>query len=64
MPVITLAIHPTSSEIKKDLISSLTKTAAAITGIGEQAFVVFVDEYRDEAIGVGGRTLREIKAAQ
>jgi 4-oxalocrotonate tautomerase len=61
MPVITVAMHETSAEEKKNLITSLTETAVKITGIPEQYFIVFIDEYPAEGIGVGGRTLKEVR---
>jgi len=54
MPVISIELGPVSTEVKEELISSLTKTASAITKIPEATFVVFVKEYPTDAIGVGG----------
>ncbi|MFH0781139.1 MAG: 4-oxalocrotonate tautomerase DmpI [Pseudomonadota bacterium] len=61
MPVITVAMHPTTPEVKKALITSLTETAVKITGIPIQSFIVFIDEHNEDAIGVGGQTLKEIR---
>lgn len=63
MPVITIAMHPVSSEEKKSLISALTSSAAKVTRIPESSFIVLVDELAEDAIGIGGRTLREVMAA-
>ena len=63
MPVINIAMHPVSAEEKQHLIAALTRTAAETTRIPESSFIVFVDEFPDEAIGIGGRTLKEIHAA-
>jgi 4-oxalocrotonate tautomerase len=63
MPVITVAMHPTTPEVKKALITSLTETAVNITGIPVHSFIVFIDEHNDDAIGVGGKTLKEIRGS-
>lgn len=64
MPVITIAMHPVSSDEKKSLISALTTSAAQATRIPESSFIVLVDEFSEEAIGLGGRTLKEVLAAR
>ena len=64
MPVITIAMHSTSEEVKKNLIEGLTAAAVAATSVPQEKFVVFVEEYETDAIGIGGRTLKAIKAAQ
>ncbi len=64
MPVITIAMHPVSNDEKKSLISVLTTSAAQVTRIPESSFIVLVNELPEEAIGCGGRTLKELKAAQ
>ncbi len=63
MPVITIAMHPVSSDEKKSLITALTTSAAQATRIPESAFIVLVNELSAEAIGLGGRTLKEVMAA-
>nr|WP_319537960.1 4-oxalocrotonate tautomerase DmpI [uncultured Methanospirillum sp.] len=57
MPVISVEIAPLTTELKEELIRSLTETAAAITKIHEESFVVMVKEYPADAIGVGGTPL-------
>ncbi|WP_319580476.1 4-oxalocrotonate tautomerase DmpI [uncultured Methanospirillum sp.] len=57
MPVISVEIAPLATEVKEELIRSLTKTTAAITKIPEESFVVLVKEYPADAIGVGGTPL-------
>ncbi|GLH72540.1 hypothetical protein GETHLI_10420 [Geothrix limicola] len=64
MPVITIAMQSTSSEVKKSLITALTRSAAEATRLPEASFIVLVNELSDEAIGSGGRTLKELRAAQ
>ena len=47
------------------LLGALVATAAvAATSVPQEKFVVFVEEYENDAIGIGGRTLKAIKAAQ
>lgn len=64
MPVITIAMHPISAEDKKSLISAVTTSAAQATRIPESSFVVLVNELSQEAIGLGGRTLKEVLASR
>ena len=64
MPVITIAMHSTTEEVKKNLLEGLTAAAVAATSVPQEKFVVFVEEYATDAIGLGGRTLKAIKAAQ
>lgn len=59
MPVIKLEISAQSTQKKSELVNELTKTAAKITGIREEAFVVFINEYEKDNIGVGGTLLSE-----
>lgn len=61
MPIISIAMHRTPSETRKQLISAVTETAAAVTDIPAQAFIVLINELPEESIGIGGRTLQELK---
>jgi 4-oxalocrotonate tautomerase len=61
MPAITIAMDQTSEEKKKLLVEKLTKDAAEITGYPAEYFFVYVQEYPAENIGVGGKTLKEIR---
>lgn len=63
MPVISIALQPISTEEKKTLISALTQSAAQATRIPEDKFIVLVNELPADAIGIGGRTLAQIKAS-
>lgn len=54
MPVISVEIAPLKSEVKEELIRSLTKTASSITQIPESSFIVLVKEFPADSIGVGG----------
>lgn len=57
MPVISIEMGPSTPEKKQKLIQALTTTAAQITGIPEQSFIVLIKEYPLDAIGVGGEPL-------
>lgn len=61
MPIISIAMHHTPAETRKQLISALTETAVAITSIPAEKFIVLINELPAESIGIGGRTLLEIK---
>ena len=63
MPNITVQMGPAAEEAKKELIERLTKVSAEITKIPEEKFIVFIDEFPAENIGVGGKTLKEIRGA-
>jgi 4-oxalocrotonate tautomerase len=62
MPAITIALDQTSDEKKKQLIENLTRVASEITGYPAGHFFVYVQEYPTENIGVGGKTVKEIKS--
>jgi len=64
MPVINIDIGlgQTSEDQKRQLISRITADAVDITGISAEKFTLFINEYPSENIGVGGKTLKDIKA--
>lgn len=64
MPVISLTLEEgqATAQQKKALIESFTSGAVEITGIPAQAFTILIHELNGESIGVGGRTLEEMKA--
>jgi 4-oxalocrotonate tautomerase len=62
MPAITIALDHTSKEKKKQLIEKLTRVAAEITEYPAEYFFVYVQEYPTENIGVGGKTLMELRS--
>jgi 4-oxalocrotonate tautomerase len=66
MPVISidLGLGQTNEGQRKQLISRLTSDAAEITGISTEKFTMFIHEVPIENIGVGGKTVKEIKAGQ
>jgi 4-oxalocrotonate tautomerase len=64
MPVITidLGLGQTNEAQKKQLISRLTSDAAEITGMPAEKFITFINEFPLENIGLGGSTVKELKA--
>lgn len=62
MPVISIDIGEVSTEQKKALIEEMTVKAAEITSIPREAFVVVVREMPDAALGIGGKTVAQMKA--
>lgn len=65
MPVISLTMGTgqATPQQKKELIESLTESAMKITGIPAKAFTILIHELNEDSIGVGGRTLEEMKAS-
>ncbi len=61
MPYISIESGKLTAEQKKQLIEHLTATAAEITQIPEQFFMVTIKEVPDENFGIGGRSIAEIK---
>lgn len=64
MPVITIKIGKTQTEKKKELVEKLTNAAVEVTSIPASSFMVFVEEFELESIGVGGQTLAEKMAGK
>ncbi len=64
MPILTFEGGILPQEKKNELIVRMTEVAAAVTGIPEDKFIVLLRELEDGNIGVGGRTLTEVKAAR
>jgi len=64
MPVISveLGVEQMSEAQKKQLIGRFTADAVEITGISADKFTILINELPSENIGVGGRTLKDIKA--
>ena len=59
MPVITFDGKALTKEQKAQLAQEFTETAAKVTGIRKEAFVVLIREYDRENIGVGGVLLAD-----
>lgn len=50
-----------AAQQKKELIERTTAVVSEITRIPEQFFMVTIKELPDENIGIGGKTIDEIK---
>ena len=61
MPVITVTMGQASEEQKKQLVENLTREAMSITQLGIEHFIVFIQELPFENIGLGGKTIKEIR---
>lgn len=59
MPVITFEAGPIAKEKKAELAHELTIVASKVTGIPEQRFIVFINEYSYDNIAVGGVLMSE-----
>jgi 4-oxalocrotonate tautomerase family enzyme len=66
MPVINidLGLGQTSETQKKQLISRLTSEAAENIGLPAEKFITFINEFPLENIGLGGSTVKELKAGR
>jgi 4-oxalocrotonate tautomerase len=61
MPVITVDISARPKEVKSELVRRLTATAAEVTGIPPEKFIILVNEFATESIGVGGKLLSDLQ---
>jgi len=59
MPFINIKMGHISEEKKKELIVNLTNEAVRITGLKPESFMVFIEEYSYENIGVAGMTVKD-----
>ena len=65
MPIISITTGQLSDVRQKaELIRGLTSAAVQATGIAEQSFTVLIHELDELNIGLGGRTLAEIKKSR
>jgi len=64
MPVINVTMGQVSEEHKKQLIERLTSVAMDVTKIGADHFTVLIHELPLENIGVGGKTVKDIRAGK
>jgi len=64
MPVINITMGSATEEQKKQLIERLTAEAIDITKIGAEHFTVLIHELPYENLGVGGRTIKDIRAGK
>lgn len=64
MPVITIDIGTVGSPAKKkELVESVTAAASSATQIPAEKFIVLINEFERDNIGVGGKLLSEILKA-
>lgn len=61
MPYISIESGRLTAEQKKELIERLSATASGIMHIPEQFFMFTIKELPDENIGIGGKSINEIK---
>ncbi len=57
MPSITFDINKLSEDQKEQIVYEFTKSASKITGIPEEFFYVFINEFPEENVGVGGKLI-------
>ena len=62
MPVISYEAGKLDKEKKEELIIGFTEVAAKVTGIPKEAFYVYIKEYPEDSIGVGGLLLPDYLA--
>jgi 4-oxalocrotonate tautomerase len=60
MPTIYFYGPKLEKEKSREMVKSFTDTASRLTGIEEQAFVVYLMEVPTENVGVGGELLQDI----
>ena len=61
MPVITIEAGELTKEKKKEVAKEMTKTAAKVMGLPEEAFIVLMKENSFDNIASGGVLLSERK---
>ncbi len=64
MPVITMKMGKIPTNKKKELIEKLTQTAVEVTSVPASSYMVFIEEYDYDNIGVSGQMLSEKFSAQ
>ena len=64
MPVISVTMGKATKEQKKALVAGLTSTAMEITKIPANHFVVTITELSYDSLGLGGKTVEEIRQEQ
>lgn len=62
MPVVNFKGSQLSTEQKKELIQKFTEIIKKVTHSPDQFITVVIEEYNDDSMGVGGKTVSEIKA--
>jgi len=61
---VELGLGMTNEDQKRELIGRLTAEAVEVTHIPAQNFTVFISEYPFENMGVGGKSIKELRAAR
>ena len=61
MPTIFFYGPELETEKKRELVKSFTQKASELTGLPEQAFVVYLQSSGPENVGVGGTLLSDRK---
>jgi len=63
MPLIVFEVGGALGKEKKtELVQKLTRTSAEVTGIREEALVVYIHELSEDNIGIGGKLLTQVIA--
>jgi 4-oxalocrotonate tautomerase len=62
MPVINYQGTSLSSTQKQELIKKIAEVASEITNTPEQFFTIIIQEFDEESIGMGGKTVKQIKS--
>lgn len=63
MPYITVEGGPLTREQKENLIRRLTEVASEIMKVPPEFFLTTIKELPDENIGIGGKTIDQVKKA-
>ncbi|WP_430814776.1 4-oxalocrotonate tautomerase DmpI [Carboxylicivirga sp. RSCT41] len=61
MPVVNFQGGHLSTEQKRELIQKFTEITKEVTHAPDQFITVIIEEYDDDNLGVGGKTVTEIK---
>jgi len=61
MPVINITMGKITTNQKQQIIKEVTQTVIEITNIPEHAFACVITELPDENLGLGTKTVAEIK---
>lgn len=62
MPVINYQGTNMSAEQKRELVKKFTEIAVEVTGTPAQFFSVIIQEFEENSLGVGGKTVEQIKS--
>lgn len=62
MPVINYQGTRLSREQKQELIKKFTEIAMEVTKTPAQFFSVTIQEFEDDSLGIGGKTVTQIKS--